>query len=227
MEPNAEDREESLTTPAPGAGARRAGRLATDGGEGRRRLILGSLVTAAVVLAALTVFFAVLWSRASDEQGEVDDVREVAGQFAQRFLTLDSENLEPTKKGVLELSTGAFRRTYEEGLETGFLQAMLEVGQTRTETTVEEIYVGEGDSRAAHVIVQTETVSHTTDLEGNAQPARVLTFWLELDLVKQKEGWRVDGVRNLNFGRAPTGETTPASGAPSADTQTTTTTAGG
>lgn len=60
--------------------------------------------------------------------------------------------------------------------------------------------MGELDQRAAHVIVRAEVVSRTVDEEGTEQPPRVLELYLELDLVKQSEGWLVDNVRNLPFG---------------------------
>lgn len=216
--------ETTLTTPSPGEGVRPPGSLQR-GSRFRKpspRVSMIGLGALAGLLLIGLVAFAVLWNDARSEQSDVDEVRSVAGSFADRFLTLDSEDIDATKTAVLELSTGDFRRTYEEGLETGVLEAILQLGRTRTETTVEEIFVGELDDRAAHVIVQTETVSRTVDPEGNPVPPRVLTFWLELDLVRQGGGWLVDGVRNLNFGasRAPGNEPVPGAGGTDAPTST-------
>ena len=187
-------------TSAPGERRRRAGALAGRVLPGRRATLVVVLSAAAALLLVTTVAFAVLWSGARTDQSDADDIRRVAGAFADRFLTLDSENLDATKIAVLELSTGAFRRTYEEGLEAGVLEAILDLGRTRTDTTVDEVFLGDVDDRAAHVIVSAETVSRTVDEAGGAQPPRRVSFWLELDLVKQDGGWLIDGVRNLNFG---------------------------
>lgn len=170
----------------------------------RPRLVIGLIVALAVALSLVGVF-AFLWQTAENDQGELTAARRTAGTFAERFLTVDSENLERTREGVLELSTGAFRRNYEEALETGLFEAILSLGRTRTEATIEEIFAGDLDQRAAHVIVQAEVVSRTVDADGNEQPPRVLELYLELDLVKQSEGWLVDNVRNLPFGAAGEG----------------------
>ncbi len=170
----------------------------------RPRLVIG-LAAALAVAVPLVGVFAFLWQTAEDGQGELAAARRTAGTFAERFLTVDSENLERTREGVLELSTGAFRRNYEEALETGLFEAILSLGRTRTEATIEEIFAGDLDQRAAHVIVQAEVVSRTVDADGNEQPPRVLELYLELDLVKQSEGWLVDNVRNLPFGAAGEG----------------------
>lgn len=163
------------------------------------RLLIGLAVALSLAVPLIGVF-AFLWQSAEDDRGELDEARRTAGTFAERFLTVDSENIDRTREGVLELSTGAFRRNYEEALETGLFEAILSLGRTRTDATIEEVFVGDLDQRAAHVIVQAEVVSRTVDEEGNEQPPRVLELYLELDLVKQSEGWLVDNVRNLPFG---------------------------
>lgn len=173
----------------------------------RPRLVVG-LAAALAVTVPLVGVFAFLWQNAEDDQGELTAARRTAGTFAERFLTVDSENLERTREGVLELSTGAFRRNYQEALETGLFEAILSLGRTRTEATIEEVFAGDLDQRAAHVIVQAEVVSRTVDADGNEQPPRVLELYLELDLVKQSEGWLVDNVRNLPFGAAGEGSGT-------------------
>lgn len=155
------------------------------------------------------VVFAVLWDGARGDQGDADSVRRVAGTFTDRFLTLDSKDLEPNKRGVLALSTGAFKRTYEEGLETQVLQAILALGDTTTEATITEIYLGEVDARTAHVIVQAETTAFTIDEEGTARPPLTQEIYIELDLLKQDGAWLVDHVAHLNFGGPRSTSDTP------------------
>lgn len=203
------------------AGARRAGALQHPPPAGppprnRHRVLL---VVAAALLAVLVPATAVLfslWRSAERDVERLDDVRRVAGTFTDRFLTVDAADIEAWKESVTELSTGAFRRTFEQGLETQFLQELLATGQVTTDTTVEEVFVGDVDSRAAHVVVQAFTVSSVVDEEGTVGRRPPFEFFIELDLVHQDEGWLVDAVANLNFAGPPAapGGGAPGGGAP-------------
>ncbi|HLG00731.1 MAG TPA: hypothetical protein VI916_09675 [Acidimicrobiia bacterium] len=170
------------------------------------------------ILLVLVIVFALLWDGARGDQGDTDAVRRVAGTFTDRFLTLDSKDLEPNKRGVLALSTGAFKRTYEEGLETQVLQAILALGDTTTEATITEIYLGEVDERTAHVIVQAETTAYTIDESGAARPPLTQEIYIELDLLKQDGAWLVDHVAHLNFGGPRSSSDVPSEPAPSPTT---------
>jgi hypothetical protein len=123
-------------------------------------------------------------------------------------LTLDSRDPNRTERAVVALATGSFRRTFQQGFEAGLVQALVAVGQVRTEATVKEVFIGDSDSRSAHVIVHVGVVVHPI-----AQPAVTSTrpdSWIELDLVKQAGRWLVDGVGDLKFGTSDSDTGTPS-----------------
>lgn len=168
-------------------------------GQRHRRLVVGLGIVVAVLLP-LTVLFAVLWVNASDDDDEdLDTIRRAAGDFASDFLTLDSAETDEWKERVSSHATGAFRRTFREGVETGIVQSLLGPANTRIESAVDEIYVGDVADRTAHVIVQASVISTTVDAEGEER-RRPVEFFLELDLVSQEGEWLVDALANLNFG---------------------------
>ncbi|HVM40948.1 MAG TPA: hypothetical protein VM618_09260 [Acidimicrobiia bacterium] len=209
---------DDLSTPAPGT-TRRPGRLSrrggepTDsGGEGTERVwqfrALIAVGVAALVLAATTVTFASLWQQESGDADRLQAIRRSSGEFADRFLTIRTNEPEEWQERVLERSTGAFRRTFEEGLETQLVQTFFSLEDATTRATIEEIFVGEVDDRAAHVVVQAE-IATTLAGEGGAPEGRgSVSVYLELDLVHQDGDWLVDGLNNLNFGATPRARTT-------------------
>jgi hypothetical protein len=158
------------------------------------------------VLATTTVVFASLWLVSiRDDDGGSRSAAEAAGRFTERFLTIDSTKIERTQDAVLELSTGAFRRTYRTGLASGVLQVLLTGSRVRTEATVTEVFIGETDARTAHVITDVRVTVRPLD---TGRAVRQESFLVELDLVKQRGKWLVDNVADLR----PGGTAEPAAG---------------
>lgn len=168
---------------------------------GRRRLVLlaSALFGLSVGLAILAAFLA---NRLDAEQDRGDDIRAVAGQFTAALLTYDFEQLDASKDRVLDLSTGNFKRQYEQAF-TGGLDVLLKETKARSEATVTDVYLGEVADHTATAIVVADALA-----EGTAGSRRTISSYIQLELVKVGGRWRVDGVTNLNFGQGTGGETT-------------------
>ena len=184
---------------------RRAGRLSRLSGDRPAprapRLALSTLLGAlSTVLLIAAVVRAGLWLGARHDSEERNQVAEAAGRFSDRFLTIDGDRVDQYRRGVEPLLTGAFRRTFAEGLQTGVLQAFLSRG-SRTEATVREVFTGDVDDGRAHVLVQAETTSFIQG--GDGQPTTPVRneIYVEIDLVKQGGRWLVDHLSPLEFGR--------------------------
>jgi hypothetical protein len=165
-------------------------------------------VLALTVLAAATM--GVLWNAARSGERDRVSLRAAGAHFAQAFLTLDSAHIDRTEAAVVALSTGAFQRTYKQGLEAGVLRTILSVAHATTTAKPAEVFVGTFDGRSASVIAHETVTVVAFDSAGHARAPRSVEFYIQLDLVKQSGRWLVDGVENLNFGAAPAATQTPA-----------------
>lgn len=196
----------SRPAPEAGAEARAADRVPTGAGpahrRGRRALVAlaAGLFVASVALAALA---AVLATRLEAERAGHRDVEQVAGQFAEALLTYDFNNLEAAKRRVLSLSTGKFRKEYEQAFAGG-LDVLLQETKATSTGTVTDVFVGSIEDGSATAIAVANAVA-----EGTAGTKRTVASYIQLDLVRVGGRWRVDGVTNLNFGR-DAGQVPPA-----------------
>lgn len=184
-----------------------------DGRQPARRSRMA--VVLAVVFGVAAVGFAVIaalsTAQLDEERGNRESVEEVSGAFASALLTYDYRDLEGAKKRVLDMSTGKFKAEYEKAFDGG-LDKLFEATQSRSAGTVTDVFVGpiEGDTVTAIAVV--DAVS-----SGTAGGRRLVSSYIELQLVKVGGRWKVDGVSNLNL-TAPTSEAV----VPGASTTTTT-----
>lgn len=162
-----------------------------------------------VLSLALGILTAVLASKLDREVATRDDVEETAGRFATALLTYHFEDLERSKQAVLELSTGNFRREYEQAFSGG-LDVLITETQAASEGTVTDIFVSDVEDDTASAIVVADV-----RVTGTAGERRSASSYIQLELVRVAGRWRVDGVTNLNFGQNGT-----ATGVPSAPTTT-------
>lgn len=169
-----------------------------------------AIVVAAIVIGAvLTGFFAWGATRYAKTQGDLDDieqVREVAGEFGATTLTYDYRDLAPFKRRMNAHATGTFRRQLQEGLRG--LETLITQLKSRSEATVKRIYVSEVDEHGASALVVVEARAQN----GDDPPRTLEEAYIELQLVKVDGRWRIDGVSTLDLGQAATGPTVP--GAP-------------
>lgn len=170
-------------------------------------------VVAALALVAalgLGLLAAVLGGRLSDERSERRAVQEASGRFASALLTYDFNDLPRAKQRVLALSTGKFRREYEQAFDGG-LDTLFRETQARSAGTVTDVFVGEIEDGTVTTIAVVDAVAR-----GTSGSRRLISSYIELQLVKVKGEWKVDGVTNLNLGAGtpdtplPTATTTTA-----------------
>lgn len=213
-EPDAEhapDPAESATPipPATAVGTSDGGG-AGDGDRRTRRRLVAACAALFVLSVALAVLAALLASKLESERNRHDAVEEVAGRFATALLTYDHEHLDEAKQRVLALSTGKFRREYEQAFTAG-LDVLIRETKATSSGTVTDVFVGGVEQDTASAIVVANAVS-----EGTTGTRRSVASYIQLELVRVSGAWRVDGVTNLNFG-----QNDQAQGAPAAPTTTT------
>ena len=172
----------------------------------RRRLVIACAALFGLSVG-LAVLAAVLASRLSEERARHDEVEEVAGRFAEALLTYDFDKLEESKKRVLDLSTGTFRKEYERAFAGG-LEVLYQETKARSKGTVTDVFVGSVEGDTATAIVVADAVA-----EGTSGTRRRVDSYIQLALVRVGGTWRVDGVTSLNFGQEP-GSTTTTTGPP-------------
>ncbi|MBW3668844.1 MAG: hypothetical protein KY443_06485 [Actinobacteria bacterium] len=177
----------------------------------RPRGLVVACVALFVVSVALGILTAVLASRLDREVATRDDVEETAGRFATALLTYHFQDLERSKQAVLELSTGNFRREYEQAFSGG-LDVLITETKAASEGTVTDIFVSDVEDDTASAIVVADV-----RVTGTAGERRSASSYIQLELVRVAGRWRVDGVTNLNFGQNGT-----PTGVPSTPTTTTT-----
>jgi len=139
------------------------------------------------------------------ERNERQAATRTASRFADQFLTYDYEHLDRSKQAVLRLSTGKFRKEYEQGV--GALEQIFVTTKSRASVVVKDVFTGQIESGTVSVVVVADQA-----VEGISGTKRRLDAWLQLDLVKVGSRWLVDGVTSLNFGQtpaAPGGQPTP------------------
>lgn len=152
-----------------------------------------------VTTVALGIVAASVYNSLRHERDDRDEVRRAASTFAGRLLTFDYRKPDELQKAVRAMSTDRFAREYDRAFPG--LKELITVGQTQSDGSVTDVYLGDVDSNSATVIAVVNT--KTT---GKAGP-RTGDFYMELDMAKASGRWKVDGFTNLNFsgGGTPTG----------------------
>ena len=152
-----------------------------------------------VTTVALGIVAASVYNSLHHERDDRDEVRRAASTFAGRLLTFDYRKPDQLQKAVRAMSTDRFAREYDRAFPG--LKELITAGETRSDGSVTDVYLGDVDSNSATVIAVVNT--KTT---GKAGP-RTGDFYMELDMAKASGRWKVDGFTNLNFsgGGTPTG----------------------
>jgi len=185
---------------------------ADDGSRRRQRLLAG----ACIVLLLLFVFSAVMASvfkgRLDDERRTRRRVREVSANMVTALMTYDFAKLDDSRQRVLSLSTGRFRKEYDEG--SAPLRTVLTQTQSRSTGRVNQVFIGDIANDSAQTVVIADQV-----LSGVAGTRALTGQQLTLSLVRLGNGdWKVDGLSV----DVPSGA--DASGGSTGNTGTTTTT---
>ena len=147
-------------------------------------------VSLAVLFGILAVVFAVLAASGdgSGEGSQVASLRRAAGEMAEAFFTWDHEDLDAHRDRVLALSTGSFRKEYEEQFDAGIRDV---ITQTRSSSKafVQDVYVSEVDEERAEAVV-------VVDLEqdGAGGPRNQTDIYVVITFVDVDGDWKVDDV---------------------------------
>jgi hypothetical protein len=169
------------------------------------------LVTSlAVALAVAVAVLLVLLGGDDQADGDVDAVREAAGTFGEALVTYDYHDPEAHKDAVLALSTGSFRKEYQDAFDTGLKEVITKV-KAVSKGFAKDVYVSElGDGDAQAIVVL------DVDVDGVAGPRTQRDLYVRLTFVEVDGEWRVDQVTDLNFD--PGAGSTTTSSAPESTT---------
>jgi len=161
----------------------------------RTRTLTRSLGVLAVLFfvstVALGIIAASVYNSLHHERDDRGDVRRAASTFAARLLTFDYRKPDELQKAVRAMSTDRFAREYDRAFPG--LKELITAGQTTSDGSVSDIYLGDVDRDSATAIAVVRTATN-----GKAG-ARTGDFYMELDMAKASGTWRVDGFTNLNF----------------------------
>jgi hypothetical protein len=169
-------------------------------------------VSLAVLFGILAVVFAVL-AASGDGDGEgsgVTSLRRAAGEMAEAFFTWDYQDLDAHRDRVLSLSTGSFRKEYEEQFDAGIRDVITQT-KSSSKAFVQDVYVSEVEEERAEAVV-------VVDLEqdGAAGPRNQRDIYVVITFVDVDGSWKVDDVTDPfpATGGLPTSTTSPGAPVP-------------
>jgi Mce-associated membrane protein len=185
---DADDEQQDAAAPPPVAGRR-------SGSGARDRAPWFAAVALFVLAVVLAVLAATFRSDLAAERDDRDEVQRVSGELATALLTYDYRDLEGWKERVLVNATGSFRRTFEDTFSASLEPIVTEVQGSST-ATVKEIFLGDISDSSSTAIVVADTVAN-----GTAGRRSSFDTYIQLDLVKVGDRWKVNDVTNLNLGQ--------------------------
>ncbi|HEX2313399.1 MAG TPA: hypothetical protein VHJ17_06705 [Thermomonospora sp.] len=155
------------------------------------RLVRGLVL---VALAASVVTAVLQWHRAdtlSGEDGERNRVRERAAAFGVALLSYDHDDLKTARAKVLSMASDDFAKTYDVAF-TGGLEGV--IGKLKADATasVRAVYLNDMDATTAKAIVVLDS-----EVRSSAGVRRVLGSYLEMQLVRKGDDWKVTEVSSV------------------------------
>lgn len=142
------------------------------------------------LLAATVLFLSYQLYLENAEERTREEVLSVARRFAVHLTTYRHDTLDKDVDEVLSLSTGSFRKDYEEvlGGET-FRKSLVEVkGESKGRIISIALVSLEGEEASVVAVVE-RTTSNTELSRPQVKPNR-----LELSLLRTASGWKVERV---------------------------------
>lgn len=165
------------------------------GGPGSRRpdrwhLLLGGV---AVVMTLIAAALSLAVGSRDRPDGERLEVARTASALVEALLTFDHAEPDVQRDRVLALATGEFASQFEDAYDS-FLRTFITESRTTSAARITDVFVGEIAGDRAEAIVVFDQI--LTDASG-ARSA--VDQYVRLSLVRTPDGWRVDGLTNLNF----------------------------
>lgn len=171
--------------------------------KGLRRFLLPALTGGLVFALALAASFATLWLKTRDtEPDEVAafleqeraEVERTATQVATLLSNYDATNIDEVVEEMLGITTGSFRKDYQETFEAGFGEAI----KNASTSARGEILSGPDVSfRSADEAVTVVRVSQTIQNDQNPG-GRTYVDVMQITLINTSDGgWKADRVEIL------------------------------
>lgn len=165
-----------------------------------RRLPWWVPALAGVVIGAIVIGLAMLWSDRNDLSDRIDrraDIETTASEFTSAILTYDYTDLDAVRERLDGLATETLRDEYVNGLDDS-LRSLLIEAQAQSSVEILDVYSSdtEGDTATAIVLAR-------TDVSSTTSAAAEVTSHVEIDLVRVDGRWLVNEMRTLtNQGQA-------------------------
>lgn len=156
----------------------------------------------ALVAVALAVAFAFLWigERPTDPQ-EIDDalseemtgIEAAANEVILGITNFDAQTFEEVQDDLLPLTTGPFREDYQELLDAGLSEALLQGAIESTGEIVDGPFIGMAASDRASAVARVVQEVNSRNTPGG----RTVFMVLRLDLIKEGNHWKADSLEVL------------------------------
>ena len=168
--------------------------------RGRRRFLVPVLAAVTVLSLATAGTFAFLWAEESETSpqevgsflaSEIPQVEETASEVINLLSNYDATNIDQVAERMLEISTGNFRKDYEDTFQAGLGGALKKVSASARG----QILSGPDVSfRSASEAVATARVSETIQNDENPV-GRTFVLVLQITLIDTSDaGWKADRV---------------------------------
>ncbi len=157
------------------------------------RASLGKVLVLLVLAAAVAVA-GWQWRQAADLEAREHtraEISSVAGRFGQALLSYEHGDLTEARERVLALATPDFGKTYEVAF-TGTLQKTITELKADATATVRVVYVTGGTDGSAQAVVVMDS-----EVKSTAGTRHVTGSYLQMDLVEQKNHWKVSAVNSI------------------------------
>jgi len=155
-----------------------------------RRLVAAGLVL--VFLTAVATAF-LQWreaDRLADRDRTEQQVRTRSAEFARALLAYRHTELDTSQSRIRDLTSTDFNRTYETAF--GGLSEVIAKYEADATATVREVYLDDFDGEQAKTLVVLDS-----EVRSTLGVRRVLGTKLMLELVLEKDDWRVDSMVTL------------------------------
>ena len=168
-----------------------------------KRFLVPALIAGLVVAVALAGTFAFLWVRSAETKPdevaaflveETAEVERTSTQVVTLLSNYDATNIDQVVAEMLEITTGSFRKDYQETFDAGFGEA---IKNASTSARGEIISGPDVSFRSADEAVAVVRVSQTIQNDQNPG-GRTYVDVMQITLINTSDGgWKADRVEIL------------------------------
>lgn len=168
-----------------------------------KRFLVPALIAGIVLAVALAGTFSILWVKNADTKPdevsafllhETEEVERTSTRVVTLLSNYDATNIDDVVAEMLEITTGSFRKDYQETFDAGFGEA---IKKASTSARGEIISGPDVSFRSADEAVAVVRVSQTIQNDQNPE-GRTYVDVMQITLINTSDGgWKADRVEIL------------------------------